>query len=79
MYFVVKYNRITNERIVLKETEDAEVAYSVANWCDAECKVGYEEDDRGEVGASVTIEDENGADKWQECASISCPPVGMFN
>ena len=79
MYFVVKYNRITNERRVLEQTVNAADAYAIANWCDAEAKVGHEEDESGELGATVTIEDENGVDKWQECAAVACPPVGMFN
>jgi hypothetical protein len=79
MYFIVKYNRFNDSREVMAQTEDAVEAYCQANMYDAKCKVGVDEDDVGEPGAVIQIENENGDDMWATCAAISCPPVGLFN
>lgn len=79
MYLIIKCNSLTGERIILDEIDDPETAYVMATWCDAECKVGHLDDEVGEPGTYVVIEDEYGMDKWQECCELSCHPAGLFN
>jgi hypothetical protein len=79
MYLIVKYNGLTGERKVLEQTEIAAQAYELAVAFDAKFKVGFDDDEVGEPNVNVAIENENGEDKWQECSTAACPPVGLFN
>jgi len=79
MYIIMKYNYVTGAREEITRTEDAVEAFNLASSFDAKYKVGADENDPGEPNMRAEIEDENGVDKWQECSSIACPPVGMFN
>jgi len=79
MYLIIKCNYKTDKREILAQVEDPTSAFDIANTLDAKYKIGVGDNEVGEPGAYIEIEDENGNDKWQEVSDIACPPNGLFN
>ena len=81
LYLVVKYDHVTGRREVMAEITDAAKAYDLAHELDAAAHFGRDEIfkyDKSPHPCSITIEDEDGNDVWQECMRARCPSTGMF-
>jgi hypothetical protein len=69
-YFVKVFNLQTGKEVDCSDPiSDPGIALEHAHVLHSKCG----------LGESVTIEDEDGNDKWEECTKIRCPSVGMFH
>lgn len=81
MYLVKKYDQVTRRTEVLAEIDDPAKAYELAHELDAACKFGRDDEKTDKCGnpCTITIEDEDGNDVWQECSEARCPVAkGLF-
>ena len=78
MYFIVKYDIFKKTREVIDQTEDPVEAYVKGNMFDAKFKTGLEEDEVGQPGVFVSIEDETKHSCWQKCSDFYYQPTGLF-
>ncbi len=80
VYYVKRYNVVTQRTETIAEVTDPAKAYDLAIELDCASKFGKEEDGSDRYGHAcvIAIEDEDGNSRWQECSEARCPSVGMF-